>query len=148
MPDEKRVVWQVVATQVLIRRRLEEYLASGNFSVIRNGCCPVDVRLGSVRAAVELTDTELAVLDAMLDTDTAQEIADRLQMSRDSVYSHFRALSAAFKVNSRHQVILRAIRTGVLVVSPTGEISSRPKDLKNENHNPLRKMRRQREESR
>jgi DNA-binding CsgD family transcriptional regulator len=135
MPGSKSVVWQVVATQDRVRRRVESYLEEGGYPVLRNGRCPLDIRLATVRAVSEITDAEMAVLEAMLVCDSAQEIADHLHIGRDAVYSHWKSLMSSFQVASRHRVILKAIRAGVLEVDAGGRVR-RPRNTRRNNHDP------------
>lgn len=114
---ETAVIWQVVATRDRARRRVERYLTEGGFPVIRGGIIPVTLRLATVRAVVEINEAERQVLEAMLVCDTAQEIADRLNLSRQTVYGQTQALMEAFGVHSRHRVIVEALRIGVLDVA-------------------------------
>jgi DNA-binding CsgD family transcriptional regulator len=111
------VIWQVLATRDRVRRRLENYLQQGGHQVIRQGCVHPEARLATVRAVVELTDMQAEILEAMVQCDSAQEIADRLHISRDSVYDHVRALMLIFGVSSRHRVLMEALRLGVLELS-------------------------------
>jgi DNA-binding CsgD family transcriptional regulator len=108
------VLWQVVSTRDRERRRMERHLKSGGFLVAREGLLPLEVRLSTVRAAVEITEAERAVLGAMLVCDGAQEIAEYLHISRHTVYDQTKALMHRFGVHSRYRVIVQALRSGVL----------------------------------
>ena len=108
------VVWQVVSTRDRERRRMERHLKSGGFLLARGGLLPLEVRLSTVRAAVEITEAERAVLGAMLVCDGAQEIAEYLHISRHTVYDHTKALMRHFRVRSRYRIIVQALRSGIL----------------------------------
>jgi DNA-binding NarL/FixJ family response regulator len=110
----ENVVWQVIATRERLRLQVERLLQEAGRLVLRRGVLPLEVRLNAVRAAMEISDGERAVLEAWLDCDTQQQVADRLCISLDTVETHTRAIFQTLGAHSRHRAIVHAIGAGLL----------------------------------
>ncbi len=78
---------------------------------------------------IQITPAEKAVLRALMESDTNQEVAERLCVSRSTVRTHLRHLFDKFKVRSRTGLVVAAIRHGVLDLEELEESSHRTMDV-------------------
>ena len=69
-----------------------------------------DAKPGTVGNAIRLTDREQGVLRHLVEGLTYQQIADRMELSLDTVRTHLRAVYGKLQVRSAAAAVARAIR--------------------------------------
>lgn len=73
------------------------------------------------QAHADLSARELQVLEAIAGGCSNQEVADSLQISRETVKTHVRSILLKLQARDRTQAVVTALMAGLITLSPPGD---------------------------